>query len=118
MYTHHNICTYIKYFVFFCERNYLGFCYENFSNLHFERFLAKASASTCFDGNDEHGRLADNECYFMLLYGVQALGFHFIYSETDDNDEDERLADNECYANGNPPGRLLPSKHSDEITIP
>ena len=43
--------------------NYLGFCYENVSNLHFERFLAKASASTCFDGNDEDERLADNECY-------------------------------------------------------
>ena len=34
------------------------------------------------------------------------------------DDDDERLTDNECYANGNPPGRLLPSKHGDEITIP
>ena len=71
---------------------------------------------TC-DGNDEDERLADNECYFMLLYGVQlALGYYFIYSETDDNDEDERLADNECYANGNPAGPFLPSKQGEQIT--
>ena len=50
-------------FCFSVKGTILVFVIKFFSNLHFERFLAKASASTCFDGNDEDERLADNECY-------------------------------------------------------